>query len=479
MPGLKKDEYDVIIIGAGIGGLVCGCYLAKAGMKVLIVEKNDKPGGYCTSFENEGYRFDVCAHGLGGLNKDGNLRKIIDELNLNLNIKRLDPSDILITPDYEISFWNDLNKTIHNFQDKFPNEADHIKSFFDFINNTRLIELFRRLKQKTFKQLLDEYFKEEKLKKILSFPLGNLGISYQFASALITTIFYREFMINGGYYPLGGMQALPNSLTKRFKEFGGTILFSKKAEEIKIKNSLTTGITIDKNIYLKSKYVVSNCDIKQTYFKLIGKNYLSRELATNLNKKIISPSTFVVYIGLKDNFKSYFTERGYALWYMPTYNIDNIYLHNKDINDIDINKKDIFCALGSLNTRDQNYNRKNIHLLIIAPFKNKKFWRENKYKLANDLLQRLEKLIPSLKKYIITQKIATPIDFFNYTFNCKGSAYGWAATTWNDNISINNLIKNLFIVGHWTSNKFGSSGINTVAFLGYNVSQTIIKDRIT
>jgi len=41
--GLKKDEYDVVIIGAGIGGLVRGCYLAKAGMKVLIVEKNHKP----------------------------------------------------------------------------------------------------------------------------------------------------------------------------------------------------------------------------------------------------------------------------------------------------------------------------------------------------------------------------------------------------------------------------------------------------
>ena len=48
--GLKKEEYDAIIIGAGIGGLVCGCYLAKAGMKVLIVERNDKVGGYLTSF---------------------------------------------------------------------------------------------------------------------------------------------------------------------------------------------------------------------------------------------------------------------------------------------------------------------------------------------------------------------------------------------------------------------------------------------
>lgn len=45
----NRDSYDAIIIGAGIGGLVCGCYLAKAGMKVLIVEQHDKPRGYFTS----------------------------------------------------------------------------------------------------------------------------------------------------------------------------------------------------------------------------------------------------------------------------------------------------------------------------------------------------------------------------------------------------------------------------------------------
>ena len=55
----NNDIYDAIIIGAGISGLVCGCYLAKAGMKVLIAEQHDKPGGYCTSFKREGFTFDA------------------------------------------------------------------------------------------------------------------------------------------------------------------------------------------------------------------------------------------------------------------------------------------------------------------------------------------------------------------------------------------------------------------------------------
>ena len=66
MTQIQKNKYDVIIIGAGISGLVCGCYLAKAGMKVLIVEQHDKPGGYCTSFKRQGFTFDAAAHTLGG-----------------------------------------------------------------------------------------------------------------------------------------------------------------------------------------------------------------------------------------------------------------------------------------------------------------------------------------------------------------------------------------------------------------------------
>ena len=55
-----KAAYDAIIIGAGIGGLVCGCYLAKAGMKVLIAEQHSQPGGYCTSFQRKGFSFRCC-----------------------------------------------------------------------------------------------------------------------------------------------------------------------------------------------------------------------------------------------------------------------------------------------------------------------------------------------------------------------------------------------------------------------------------
>ncbi len=91
---LRRNQkfYDVIIIGAGISGLVCGCYLARAGMSVLIIEQHDKPGGYCTSFKRKGFLFDAAAHSFGSYRENGNFRRIILELGVDklINIKRFD-----------------------------------------------------------------------------------------------------------------------------------------------------------------------------------------------------------------------------------------------------------------------------------------------------------------------------------------------------------------------------------------------------
>ena len=77
-----KDKYDVIIVGAGIGGLVCGCYLARSGVKSLIIEQNSQVGGYCTSFKRKKFIFDACVHSFGSGRKNGQVGMLIDDLGL-------------------------------------------------------------------------------------------------------------------------------------------------------------------------------------------------------------------------------------------------------------------------------------------------------------------------------------------------------------------------------------------------------------
>ncbi len=168
--GLKKDTYDVIIIGAGIGGLVCGCYLAKAGLKVLIVEKNPKVGGYCQSFTRDGFTFDACVHYLGSLREDGQLRCVLRELELEseINFIRMDPSDVIITSKDRFVFYRNVKNTIDALARRFFSERKNIERFFNDISKGEFFEkiiLFK--KYITFGALLEDYFKNKNLRQVL------------------------------------------------------------------------------------------------------------------------------------------------------------------------------------------------------------------------------------------------------------------------------------------------------------------------
>ncbi len=77
-----REEYNVIIIGAGVGGLTCASLLAKAGLRVLVVEQASRPGGYVGSFKRGGFTFDCAAHFVTGCHENGVIGKLLRELGI-------------------------------------------------------------------------------------------------------------------------------------------------------------------------------------------------------------------------------------------------------------------------------------------------------------------------------------------------------------------------------------------------------------
>ncbi len=228
---MKKDEYDVIIIGAGIGGLVCGCYLAKAGKKVLIVEKNDHVGGCCTSFERNGYKFDACVHSIGSCRKNGFVGEILRELSIeeDMKIKRYSPSDLIVAKDCEVFFGDGQYHVQKQLSKAFKCESANVGRFVDFINGLTFIDLLKKYRGLSFKIVLDEFFESERIKAILSLPiLGNAGLPPSIIDASMAIILLREFIFDGGYYHAGSFQEFSNSIYKKAKEFGFKLCSRKK-----------------------------------------------------------------------------------------------------------------------------------------------------------------------------------------------------------------------------------------------------------
>ena len=74
--------YDVIIVGAGLGGLSTAAFLSKSGKKVLVLEKMRQIGGYAYSFSRKKSDYEISLHSIGDLNQQGSLYKILDEIGL-------------------------------------------------------------------------------------------------------------------------------------------------------------------------------------------------------------------------------------------------------------------------------------------------------------------------------------------------------------------------------------------------------------
>lgn len=462
-------DYDAIIIGAGIGGLVCGCYLAKAGMKVLIVEKNAKVGGYCTSFSRGGFKFDACVHSLGSLRGNGILRIIMEELSLmnEVNFMRHNPQDIIITPDGNITFWNEIEKTIADFQQRFPQEAVNIKRFFDFVLNCNGVGLIQ-IQHITFRELIDRYFSDKKIKSVLSFPvLGDTGMSASISSAFTAVALYKEFILDGGYYPNGTIQKFPDALLVRFREYGGEILCSSLASKIRVKDNCIDGVEVNRNDFMRTRYVISDIDAMQTFFGLLDGENIAGKTKDVLKSLKPSLSIFVLYLGMDVELTD--IPANTNIWVLADYNIETSY-HLACSGEVE----GLNCFVLRLAA-----DKKSIVMFVNAPFRDNEYWKENKNKLIDIFIKKIAAVIPDVSCKIVFKDAATPSTLHRWTLNYKGAAYGWEGTP--SQFAIAGLspiteVKNLYLTGHWSTLAQGVSG---VARLGRNIAGVIInRERI-
>jgi all-trans-retinol 13,14-reductase len=471
-----KYDYDAIIIGAGIGGLVCGCYLAKAGMKTLILEKNAKPGGYCTSFKRNNFVFDSCVHSFGSCASQEALGQIIKELNIDIQLIRSNPSDVVITPEYEVEIKNSIEESMCQLIKIFPNEKK-IKQFFSLFSFKSGLQLYYLLRGKTFKNLLDKYFSDFRIKAILSIFLANCGISPSKASAFTTILFLKSYVFNGGYYPVGGMQRFTDSLVNFFLKSGGNMICRQEVIKIKTINNVAKDIILKNGENLFSRLIVSNIDLRYTFLNLIGKEKLKTQFVSRLKQLLPSSSAFIVYLGIK-KYEDKMFKNALGIWRMPDdYNIENTLdqpLRNKISKD-----NFVFCSfLSNLDKTINQSETQTIRLIVNAPFKSKEYWNKNRNLFSEDLINRTNLFFPRLKSHILFKEDATPQTLYGYTYNYKGAMCGWLNTaSQNENDLLKKCgIKNLYFVGHWVPEKYGQGGIAMVAYSGKKIANKILFD---
>jgi phytoene dehydrogenase-like protein len=172
-----KSDYPVVVIGAGLGGLIAATYLAKNDFPVTVIEQHDVPGGYITSFERGKFTFDVAPHYTLGIGP------FLEYLGIQDKVEFVKPPDVFraITPDYDLILpQEDPEGIIRILSEKFPHETQGIRNFMKQLNGL-LQEWVKPFDMKTISsthpimwnlsklnttQVLDQHFKDPKLKAI-------------------------------------------------------------------------------------------------------------------------------------------------------------------------------------------------------------------------------------------------------------------------------------------------------------------------
>lgn len=512
VPGpIRAQDYDVVVIGAGGGGLSAAAKLSLDGMKVLVLEQHDKVGGYMTSFQRGDYTFEVSLHAMDGLGPGGMNYNSLKALDLLGRIKpvRADPMYLLVMPDRTLAVPADVNKYMALLKKMYPHEAEGLDRLYEdckktdeamklimgmaqgksaleialgFLKKPMILAPFVKYGNATVSEMLDDYIHDPELFAIFTQYCTFTGSSPDELAALFFMIIWNSFHFNGLYYSIGGSQAISNALADVIRENGGEIKLKTLATRILIENGRAAGVRTEDGQEYRCNYVVSNANAYNTFFKLVGREHLPKAYIEKIQSLKIGASAFQVYLGVDHDYTDRF--KGYhEIMMNSSYNPREMFRGFKEgIPEI------VWFGIVNYSAVDPGVappGKNVIGLSSIMPYDWKKGWHENesyqryedlKKEVAMVLIKRAEEQLPGLSQHIEVMEVGSPRTMKHYTLNTKGSIFGW------DNIPEQSMlkrfkqdtpIKNLYLAGQWT---FPGGGQTAVLNSGLMAADKILKD---
>ncbi len=282
----------IIVIGSGIGGITSAAYLAQAGHRVRIFEKNAYPGGRSGMIERDGHRFDVGATFLmmPGVFEDAfsRLGKSITE---ELKLHRVDPVYRVKFPgEQEIRYTSDLSSLQKQFEQiepgsymkflKLMNSGFHVyakamplisRNYYSMLDPSLIRFPFMVYRYKGFHnhyKLISKYFHSEELRAFFTFQNLYMGQDPFHSSGMYHFLPFME-LSDGVYFPEGGMHRVAERLLQIGRESGVSLTLDAPVDKINTDTNRVTGVTLKDGSFHPADIVVSNADLPFVYNNLL------------------------------------------------------------------------------------------------------------------------------------------------------------------------------------------------------------------
>jgi phytoene desaturase len=310
---------SVLIIGAGFAGLSAAAFMAKAGWRVTVVEKNAAAGGRAQQLKAGGFTFDM---GPSWYWMPDVFERYFNQFGKSVSdyysLTRLSPSYrvywqdgcIDVPSDYEElkAVFESIEKGSAGKLDKYLSEAaikyrvgiqdlvykpgQSLTEFLDWkvISNAFKLDIFTSIKSHVAR-----HFENEKLRQLMEFPVLFLGALPRNTPALYSLMNYAD-IVGGTWYPEGGMYSIARAMQALAESLGVEFRFGEAAREIFIEKGAARKLITNKAEY-SADAIISGADYQFTESALLPQAYRTYSEAY-WNKKVLAPSCLLYYVGL-------------------------------------------------------------------------------------------------------------------------------------------------------------------------------------
>lgn len=483
-----SKKYDVIVIGAGNGGLSAAATMALNGKKTLLVEKHNLPGGFATSFVRGRFEFEASLHelcGWGPLAGSGNVRTLFEKLGIADRIEWCELSEayrmITIKEKLDINMpigkENFLNKLeeyapgsrgaaeeIFSLMQQLSDGADFFGSMNGF--NLDLVKSilndhmnFLSTAGYSVNEVLDALGTPQAVRDIFTAYWSYLGAHFDELSFTHYFIMLHSYIVDGAVVPKGRSHMISSVLLDRFEELGGEAWFNCAVKKIIVKDNAVKGVILEDGTEVFADHIICNASPYNAFLKLIDKEQVPDYEFKKLGTRKLGAKGFAVFIGL-DKTPEELGIENYSFFIYDT--VDTVeqfkLMEKRETNKVQ--------ATVCLNIADPECSPKGTTILYMTKiYSSDTAWDDvlasgytkAKRECADEMISTFEENTGiQIRDSIEEIEIASPMTYARYTDAPNGTIYGFEATE-DDGIvkrimmsSMDDKIKNLRFAGGYS-----------------------------